>query len=98
MFVVLLKFSDNKASAGEFMEGHNAWLRDGFANGSFLLAGTLQPKLGGAVIARDESREQVEALVAADPFVVHGVVVAEIMEITPSRAAPQLQFLMEPAP
>lgn len=26
MFIVLLKFSDNKAQAGELMEADNAWL------------------------------------------------------------------------
>lgn len=30
MFIVLLKFSDNKEQAGQFMEGHNAWLKRGF--------------------------------------------------------------------
>jgi hypothetical protein len=27
MFVVQLKFSANKAKAGQFMDGHKAWLR-----------------------------------------------------------------------
>ena len=26
MFVVFLKFSDNKDKAGEFMDAHNAWI------------------------------------------------------------------------
>lgn len=51
MSIVLLKFSDNKANAGQFMEGHNAWLKRGFDEGVFLLAGTIQPKLGGGIIA-----------------------------------------------
>lgn len=38
MFIVLLKFSTNKASANQFMDGHNSWLKDGFAQGMFLLA------------------------------------------------------------
>jgi hypothetical protein len=29
MFIVLLKFSDNKGQAGEFMEGHNEWIKRG---------------------------------------------------------------------
>ena len=30
MFVVLLKFAENRSKAPEFMEGHNAWLKAGF--------------------------------------------------------------------
>lgn len=39
MFIIQLKFSTNKANASQFMDGHNAWLKDGFAKGTFLLAG-----------------------------------------------------------
>ena len=46
MFVVLLKFSDNKGQAGQFMEGHKEWLKRGFDDGVFLLAGSLQPNSG----------------------------------------------------
>lgn len=45
MFIVILKFSDNKRQAGEFMEGHNGWIKRGFDDGVFLLAGSLQPGL-----------------------------------------------------
>lgn len=95
MFIVQLKFSANKAHASQFMEGHNAWLKDGFAKGTFLLAGTIQPKLGGAILAHNATLEQIQAMVREDPFVAEGVVTAEIIEITPSKAAPQLAFLLQ---
>ena len=94
MFVVLLKFSANKANASQFMDGHNAWLRDGFEKGSFLLAGTIQPKLGGAIVAHNATLEQIQEIVKKDPFVSENVVAAEILEITPSKTAAQLSFLM----
>ena len=47
MFIVLLKFADNKGQAGRFMEGHQAWIKRGFDDGVFLLVGSLQPNLGG---------------------------------------------------
>lgn len=51
MFIVLLKFSDNKSQASQFMEGHQQWIKRGFDDGVFLLAGSLQPNLGGGVVA-----------------------------------------------
>ena len=95
MFVIQLKFSTNKAKASQFMDGHNAWLREGFNKGLFLLAGTIQPKLGGAILAHNATLEQVEAIVNEDPFVIEGVVVSEIIEITPSKAVPQFEFLVQ---
>ncbi|MGD2171969.1 MAG: YciI family protein [Gammaproteobacteria bacterium] len=94
MFVILLKFSASRDRAGEFMDGHNAWLKQGFDDGVFLLAGSLQTGLGGAVIAQDDSRETIQARIDTDPFVEQGIVDAEILEIAPGMADERLQFLV----
>lgn len=93
MFVVFLRFSANRARAGEFMDGHNAWIRGGFEDGVFLMTGSLQPAAGGAVLAHGLSREDLERRVAEDPFVAEGVVTAEILEIAPGRTDERLAFL-----
>ncbi|MGH7028051.1 YciI family protein [Brevundimonas sp.] len=93
MFVILLRFSANKAAAGEFMEAHNAWLKAGFDNGVFLLAGSLQAGAGGGVIAHSATRSDLETRVAADPFVLNDVVAYEILEIAPGRTDERLAFL-----
>lgn len=94
MFIVLLKFSGNKANAAQWMEGHKAWLQRGFDDGVFMLAGSLTPSLGGAVLAHRTTMEDLRARVDADPFVVENVVSAEIMEIAPARAEERLGFLL----
>lgn len=93
MFIVLLRFAANRAAAPRLMEGHNAWLRKGFDEGIFLLAGGIEPKAGGAILATASSRAEVEARVAEDPFVAEGVVAAEIIEVAPGRTDPRLSFL-----
>lgn len=93
MFVVLLKFSKNKGQAGQFMEGHNAWLKQGFDAGVFLLAGTIQPKLGGGILAHGVTLPELHARLKDDPFVVHDVVDAEVLEITPGRTDARFDFL-----
>jgi len=93
MFVVTLKFSDNKARAGDLMEGHKAWIKSGFDQGLFLMVGSLQPNRGGGIIAHNTSLEDLESFVATDPFVAEGVVRAEILEITPARLDERLEFL-----
>lgn len=94
MFVVLLKFSRNKSQASQFMEGHNHWLQRGFDDGVFILAGSLQPKQGGTVLAHNISREALEERLSQDPFVEEDVVAPEILEITPSKVSQELAFLM----
>lgn len=95
MFIVLLRFSSNKARAGHFMEGHKEWIKRGFDDGVFLLVGSLQPNLGGGIMAHNTSRPDLQSKVNADPFVVENVVEAEILELTLSRADERLKFLLD---
>jgi uncharacterized protein YciI len=69
MFIVFLKFSANKGRAGQFMEGHKAWLKRGFDDGVFLLTGSLEPDLGGGILAHNTSFADLQGRVNADPFV-----------------------------
>lgn len=50
MFIVLLKFSEKKSKASQYMQGHNEWLKRGFDDGVFLMAGSLQPNLGAGLL------------------------------------------------
>lgn len=94
MFVVLLTFSDNKAKAGQFFEGHKAWIERGFDDGVFLLVGSLKPNSGGGVVAHNTSLSDLQERVDTDPFVAEKVVTAKILEIAPSRMDARLNFLL----
>ena len=95
MFLVLLKFSSNKAQAGQFMDGHKEWIARGFDDGVFLLVGSLQPNSGGGIVAHNTSLEELQSRVNDDPFVAENVVSAEIHEVAPARADDRLAFLMD---
>ena len=93
MFIVLLKFSGNKAKAPDLMDSHTAWLARGFQDGVFLLAGSLKPNLGGGILAHAATRAELEHRIAEDPFVAQDIVSAEILELAPTRADARLSFL-----
>lgn len=95
MFIVLLKFSSNKGQASQFMEGHKEWIKRGFDDGVFLLVGSLQPNMGGGILAHNTSLPNLQNRVNDDPFVAEKVVSAEILEITPSKADERLEFLLD---
>src|SRR5262249_4970646 len=94
MFIVFLRFSGNKGRAGQLMDGHKAWVKRGFDDGVFLLAGSLEPDLGGAILAHNTSLAALQNRVDADPFVVDDVVRAEIFEVEPGKADERLKFLL----
>jgi uncharacterized protein YciI len=94
MFIVLLKFSSNKSQAGQFMEGHKEWIERGIEDGVFVLVGSLQPNLGGGIVAHNTSLPALQRRVNNDPFVAENIVSAEILEITPAKVDERLKFLL----
>ena len=95
MFIVFLNFTDNKDQAGHFMQAHNEWIKRGFDDGVFLMAGSLQAHLGGGILAHNTTLADLESRMNSDPFVVENVVNTEIIEITPARTDERLQFLCD---
>lgn len=95
MFIILLRFSENKSHAREFMDRHNAWIKQGFDDGVFLVAGSLQPNQGGGILAHNTSLEQLYERLENDPFVAKNVVTSEILEISPAQAEEHFSFLVE---
>jgi uncharacterized protein YciI len=93
MYVVLLRFSANKARASEHMAAHREWIRKGVDDGVFLLVGSIRAGQGGAILAAGPSSEELHARVDQDPFVVHDIVKAEIVDIDPNVTSPALAFL-----
>ena len=96
MYIVFLRFAQNRAQAGQWMVEHNKWLADGFASGGFLIAGSLENSQGGILIARDMDQAALLERVRQDPFVMHGVVAAEIHGFKPSRLPEGLETLVAP--
>lgn len=94
MFVVLLRFSDGRRAAGDHLDGHQRWVEQGFADGVFLAVGSIEPGVGGGILAHAASADELQRRVDTDPFVVHGVVTPEIIEITPARTDDRLSFLL----
>lgn len=97
MFIITLSFGENRASAGQWMEGHKQWIADGFDQGIVLMVGSLADGAGGLLLVRGDDRVVIEQWVARDPFVEHDVVHASIQQFTANRMVSELDFLREQA-
>jgi uncharacterized protein YciI len=92
MFVVLLRLADG-SSVSEHLDGHRRWLQQGFDDNVFMLTGGIPQRGGGAIIAAGLSPEELNTRLDEDPFVVHGVVTPEVVELETTMSDPRLAFL-----
>lgn len=93
MFIANLTYVAPIEVIDGLLEQHVAWLRAGHAAGHFLGWGRKVPRVGGMILAKGESRAAVEALVASDPFVMHGAATVEVIEVAFGFLAPGLELL-----
>jgi hypothetical protein len=93
MFVIFLRFAENRHLAAAHMDGHNHWIRQGIDDAVFLLVGSVSGGQGGAILAHGLTRAGLESRLEADPFVARRIVTAEVIEIEPSAADHRLAFV-----
>jgi uncharacterized protein YciI len=78
------------------MAEHVAFLEECFRAGVFLASGRQVPRRGGVILAVAPSREDLEAVIRHDPFVVHGLARYEIVEFRTSLHHPALARFADP--
>ena len=86
MYIISLTYKKPLEEADKHMATHMDWVKNAFANGTFLASGRKVPRTGGVILARGE-RPAIEALCAKDPFVIHGIADIDIVEVNFTTAA-----------
>ncbi|MBY3176022.1 GTP cyclohydrolase [Rhizobium leguminosarum] len=92
MYILSLTYVKPNDEADRHMERHTAWVKEGYAKGWFLASGRKVPRNGGVILAIGD-RTAIEAYVAADPFIIHGVAEYDITELAVTTAVEGLEIL-----
>lgn len=93
MFVILLNYIKPLSDVDRFVNEHREFLERHYASGHFLLSGRQEPRTGGVIVARADSKAEIEKILCLDPFHREQLAVYEIVEFLPSMSAPSLASL-----
>ncbi|GAA1268987.1 YciI family protein [Kitasatospora nipponensis] len=97
MFVVTLTYTAPLERIDALVAEHVEWLDAHYASGAFLASGRQVPRVGGVILARAQSREALDAILAQDPFGRAGAAVYQVTEFLPTKTAPELApFAVDP--
>jgi len=94
VFVVLLTYTKSLDVIDALLEEHVRFLDANYAQGVFLASGRREPRTGGVILARAESRQALETILADDPFFREGAAAYEVIEFIPGKVAPHLAGLL----
>ncbi|HEY5801627.1 MAG TPA: YciI family protein [Burkholderiaceae bacterium] len=86
MFIILLHYIKPLEEVERHLPAHRAFLEKHYADGHFIVSGRRVPRTGGVIIAKAAGREQVNDLIAGDPFYRHEVAEYDIVEFEPTMS------------
>jgi uncharacterized protein YciI/GNAT superfamily N-acetyltransferase len=94
MFLVLLTYTKPLEVVDAHIPAHREFLARNYAAGLFLLSGRKEPREGGVILASASSAQELQKVLAEDPFQIHGVAKYQLVQFTPTMAAPAFEALV----
>jgi uncharacterized protein YciI len=95
MFLLRATYNRPIEEVDALLEDHKAWIMKNFDAGRILLTARQVPLIGGIILARGESAEEMWAMLDEDPFKISGMAEYEVLEYAPVRAAAGVEGLLE---
>lgn len=68
MFVLISRFQKPLDEINHFLAPHSMWVQQQYEVGRFLVSGRREPPIGGVIVARASSEQELREVLAADPI------------------------------
>ena len=88
MYVIDIHYTASLERIDDALERHRAYLQPLLDRGIFIAAGPKVPRDGGVILTARIDRDELEAILQTDPFVMEGLATYCVTEFRMTRAAP----------
>lgn len=97
MYVLTLTYIVPLEEVDRVRDAHMAWIGEQYEAGRFLASGAKVPRNGGVILARQMDRDELDDVIASDPFTREGVAAYDVVEFRATTVAEELGALKERA-
>lgn len=84
IFIVTLTYVRPLEEVNKHLDAHRDWLVANTIAGRIAVAGPLEPRTGGLIVAHCASRAELDQMMADDPFVIDELVTVQVLCATPA--------------
>jgi uncharacterized protein YciI len=91
VFVVILDYIVPIEKIDQARPNHLKFLDYYYDKGLLLCSGRQNPVKGGVIIAKCESKKELENIMNLDPFMIQKLAIYKIYEFTPTKYIPELE-------
>jgi len=95
LFIVSITYTSSLEKIDLLIPEHVEFLDRQYSIGNFQLSGRKEPRIGGVIIATVENREELNRILALDPFKKENLASYEITENMPTKSSKALEFLID---
>lgn len=95
MFVIELVYKADLSEIDTHMKPHMAFLEKHYATGTFLMSGRKVPRDGGIILALAKDKQEIEGIMAQDPFCRLGLAEFRVIEFRASQRADDIPKRVE---
>ena len=95
MYIVTLTYKASLEAIDKELNNHIDYLKKQYAAGNFLASGRKIPRNGGVILAKAQSREELDEILKQDPFNQNNLADYEVIEFVPSMTSKELSYLLE---
>jgi len=78
MFVLISHFQKPFEEVNRSFAEHSAWVQRNYESGRFLVSGRREPTIGGIIVARASSEQELREVLTTDPYQQRGLAEYEI--------------------
>jgi uncharacterized protein YciI len=94
MFIIDLNYIVPLEEIDSYMTEHVKFLKKYYKQNVFIASGRKVPRTGGIILAMAKSMDEVESIIAEDPFIIHHLAESKITEFNTSQYHPGLKDLI----
>lgn len=95
MFIVSLTYTRDISEIEKYLPAHLDYLERYYAAGKFIASGRKNPRTGGVILVLAQNRDELDSIIAEDPFKINDLANFEVTEFIPNKTAEQFAFLRE---
>lgn len=93
MFLLLGRYLKPADEVEAHLDAHRTWVRDHVEAGVFIAAGREIPLQGGLIVATGVTRDEVDAIIAKDPYFIQKIAEYDVREYDVVLATPGTEAL-----
>ncbi|GHN01683.1 hypothetical protein WSM22_31720 [Cytophagales bacterium WSM2-2] len=95
MFIIDLHYIESLEKIDAHMTEHVKFLNKYYKLNVFVTSGRKVPRTGGIILALTSSKEEVDRIMAEDPFCIHHLAEYKVTEFRTSQSHPDLKKLLK---